>query len=130
MIQQNIFTPCILYLKVSWVISDERIRERNTRVGKRGLDYYLQKATKLTYQWSRTGSINFMRHMAYALSQPVTTKNSQKTFLNRMEEYGFEFEMVYQNKLTLSNPMKLVEADLKGQLINYQRKPNRPMVLG
>ncbi len=34
-----------------------------------------------------------------------------------MEEYGFEFEMVYQNKLTLSNPMKLVEADLKVNLL-------------
>lgn len=56
----------------------------------------------------------------------ITTGYDQKfakDFLNRMEEYGFEFEMVYQNKLTLSNPMKLVEADLKGQLINYQENP-------
>ncbi len=47
-----------------------------------------------------------------------------------MEEYGFEFEMVYQNKLTLSNPMKLVEADLKGQLINYQENPIDQWCLG
>lgn len=42
-----------------------------------------------------------------------------KPFLNRMDEYGFETELVLQNKLTLSNAMKLVEADFKGKLINY-----------
>ena len=38
--------------------------------------------------------------------------------------------MVYQNKLTLSNPMKLVEADLKGRLINYQKNPIDQWCLG
>lgn len=42
-----------------------------------------------------------------------------KDFLRRMEEYGFDTEIVLQNKLTLSNAMKLVEADFKGKLINY-----------
>ena len=42
-----------------------------------------------------------------------------KDFLRRMEEYGFETELVLQNKLTLSNAMKLVEADFKAKLINY-----------
>lgn len=42
-----------------------------------------------------------------------------KDFLNRMEQYGFECEMVLQNKQVLSNPMKLLEADLKAQQINY-----------
>lgn len=42
-----------------------------------------------------------------------------KDFLRRMDEYGFETELVLQNKLTLSNAMKLVEADFKGKLINY-----------
>lgn len=42
-----------------------------------------------------------------------------KDFLQRMDYYGFDCEMVYQNKLTLSNAMKLVEADLKDQLVNY-----------
>ena len=63
----------------------------------------------------------------------ITTGYDQKfakDFLNRMEEYNFEFEMVYQNKLTLSNPMKLVEADLKGQLINYQENPIDQWCLG
>lgn len=41
-----------------------------------------------------------------------------KTFLDRMDEYGFECEMIYQG-FALSNAMKLVEADLKDQLINY-----------
>lgn len=42
-----------------------------------------------------------------------------KDFLRRMDEYGFETELVLQNKMTLSNAMKLVEADFKGKLINY-----------
>ena len=42
-----------------------------------------------------------------------------KPFLERMDDYGFDCEMIYQNRFVLSNPMKLVEADLKGQLINY-----------
>lgn len=42
-----------------------------------------------------------------------------KDFLQKMDFYGFECEMVYQNKLTLSNAMKLAEADFKDQLINY-----------
>lgn len=42
-----------------------------------------------------------------------------KDFLGRMEEYGIECEMIYQNASVMSNPMRLVEADLKSQLINY-----------
>lgn len=44
-----------------------------------------------------------------------------KDFLKRMDEYGFECEMVLQNKLTLSNAMKLVEADFKARRINYNQ---------
>lgn len=46
-----------------------------------------------------------------------------KDFLQKMDYYGFECEMVYQNKLTLSNAMKLAEADFKDQLINYNENP-------
>lgn len=46
-----------------------------------------------------------------------------KDFLNRMEDYGFECEMVLQNRNVLSNPMKLVEADLKSQILNYNENP-------
>lgn len=42
-----------------------------------------------------------------------------KDFLRQMESYGFETEMVLQNKLTLSNAMKLCESDLKSQYVNY-----------
>ena len=43
--------------------------------------------------------------------------------MQKMDFYGFDCEMVYQNKLTLSNAMKLAEADFKGQLINYNENP-------
>lgn len=53
-----------------------------------------------------------------------------RDFLNRMDFYGFECEMVYQNKLTLSNAMRLVEADIKDQLINYNENPVDRWCLG
>ena len=37
-----------------------------------------------------------------------------------MDEYGFECEMINQNRHVMSLPMKLVEADLKSRLINYE----------
>lgn len=42
-----------------------------------------------------------------------------KDFLNRMDAYGIECEMINQNATVMSNPMRLVEADLKSRLINY-----------
>ena len=47
-----------------------------------------------------------------------------KDFLNRMEYYGWtkgnnELVMVVQNAQTLSNAIKLLEADLSHQLVNY-----------
>ena len=53
-----------------------------------------------------------------------------KDFLNRMEEYGIECEMIYQNATVMSNPMRLVEADLKSQLINYGQNPITKWCLG
>lgn len=42
-----------------------------------------------------------------------------KTFIDRMDEYGFDVEMLTQGR-ALSNAMKLVEAELKSQKINYR----------
>ena len=53
-----------------------------------------------------------------------------KDFLKKMDFYGFECEMVYQNKQTLSNAMKLAEADFKDQLINYNENPVDRWCLG
>jgi phage terminase large subunit-like protein len=41
-----------------------------------------------------------------------------KQFLKQMDEYGFEYEMIYQNRFVLTSPMRLVEADIRDQLIN------------
>ena len=46
-----------------------------------------------------------------------------KEFLNRMDEYGIDTEMIQQNPAVMSSPMKWVEADLKARLINYGRNP-------
>lgn len=46
-----------------------------------------------------------------------------KDFINRCEEYGIETEVIQQNAATLSNAMKLVEADLKARRINYGSNP-------
>lgn len=53
-----------------------------------------------------------------------------KDFLNRMDEYGFEYEMILQNIETLSNATKLVEADLKSRDINYNENPVDKWCLG
>lgn len=45
-----------------------------------------------------------------------------KTFIDRCDDYGFETEMLAQGRY-LSNAMKLAEADLKSQVINYQENP-------
>ena len=42
-----------------------------------------------------------------------------KEFTDRMEEHQIETELIQQSKEVMSSPMKLVEADLKSQLINY-----------
>jgi phage terminase large subunit-like protein len=42
-----------------------------------------------------------------------------KEFLKRMDDYGFETEMIYQNRYVLSNPMRLVEADIRDQGIAF-----------
>ena len=42
-----------------------------------------------------------------------------KDFLKRMDDYGFEYEMIYQNRYVLSSPMRLVEADIRDQAINF-----------
>ncbi len=53
-----------------------------------------------------------------------------KEFLRQMDFYGFETEIVIQNKITLSNPTKLVEADLMSKLINYNENPIDRWCLG
>ena len=52
-----------------------------------------------------------------------------KTFLDRCGEYGFETEMLAQGR-ALSNAMKLTEADLKSQYINYGENPIDKWCLG
>lgn len=42
-----------------------------------------------------------------------------KTFIDRMEEYGFDTEMLSQGR-ALSNAMKLTEAELKSRNVNYR----------
>lgn len=53
-----------------------------------------------------------------------------KEFLKQMDVYGFDCEMVVQNKQVLSNPTKLVEAELQKQLINYNENPVDQWCLG
>lgn len=53
-----------------------------------------------------------------------------KEFLKQMDVYGFDCEMVIQNKQTLSNAMKLCEADLKAQFVNYNENDIDAWCLG
>lgn len=42
-----------------------------------------------------------------------------KNFLARMDFYGFEYEMVLQNRETMSTPIKLTETDFRHRVIMY-----------
>lgn len=53
-----------------------------------------------------------------------------KDFIKRLDEYGIESEVIQQNPAVMSNPMKLVEADLKSRLINYGENPVDKWCLG
>lgn len=44
-------------------------------------------------------------------------------WVKEMESYGFDMQRVDQNWGSMSEPMKLVEADLKSKLINYNNNP-------
>lgn len=46
-----------------------------------------------------------------------------KEFVKKMDDYGFETELIYQNRYVLSSPMRLVEADIRDELINYNNNP-------
>lgn len=46
-----------------------------------------------------------------------------KPFLQRMAEYGLDTEMVYQSRHILSNPMRAVEADIRGGYAMYNENP-------
>ena len=46
-----------------------------------------------------------------------------KDFLKRMDDYGFDCEMIYQNRYVLSSPMRLVEADIRDQSIAFNDNP-------
>ena len=53
-----------------------------------------------------------------------------KDFIRRMDEYGFDTEIIPQNKITLSNAMKLCESDLKAQYVNYNENDIDAWCLG
>lgn len=42
-----------------------------------------------------------------------------RDFINRMDDYGIECEIIQQHPAVMSSPMKLLEADLKSRTINY-----------
>lgn len=46
-----------------------------------------------------------------------------KSFVKEMDDYGFELERIKQSPDSMSGPMKMVEAELKSKIINYNRNP-------
>lgn len=49
--------------------------------------------------------------------------NLSKAFIKQMNEYGFETDIVLQKREVMSNPMKLLETELKDQLVNFNNNP-------
>lgn len=46
-----------------------------------------------------------------------------KSFADEMKDYGFDMEKIIQDFNNLSSPMKLLEADLQHNLVNYNQNP-------
>lgn len=98
-------------------------------------------------QWARDGYVTICEGNEIDLSQvadwyywlyksynikPYLTGFDQrfsKVFTDRMAEYNLETEMILQGKV-LSNAMKLTEAELKSQHINYNQNPVDKWCLG
>ncbi len=53
-----------------------------------------------------------------------------KYWVKEMEDMGFTMERIPQRKEVMSNPMKIVEADLRSKLINYDNNPIDKWCLG
>ena len=47
-----------------------------------------------------------------------------------MKDVGFDMETILQKKEVLSNPMKILEADLRAKLVNYNNSPILKWCLG
>lgn len=87
-----------------------------------GLDNDLTKVADWFYELYRDYGLRLMK-CGY-------DQKFSKNFLERMDYYGFECEMVIQNKETLSNAMKLAEHELKARLVNYNENPVDRWCLG
>ncbi len=46
-----------------------------------------------------------------------------KAFVEAMDDYGFEMMRITQDHFTMSHPMKMLESDLKNNLVNYNQNP-------
>lgn len=57
-------------------------------------------------------------------------KWSAKYWVDEMKDAGFEMKKIEQRKEILSNPMKILEADIKAKLVNYNDSPILKWCLG
>lgn len=80
-----------------------------------GLDNDLAKVADWFYQLQKDYGIRLLK-CGY-------DQRFAKDFLERMDMYGFECEMILQNKETLSNAMKLCEQELRARRVNYNENP-------
>ena len=64
-----------------------------------------------------------MYYIKYMPYKSIKNASRNRRELSAADEYGFETEMILQNRFVLSNPMRLVEADIKDELINYNDNP-------
>lgn len=55
---------------------------------------------------------------------------SAKYWVDEMKDVGFDMETILQKKEVLSNPMKILEADLRAKLVNYNSSPILKWCLG
>lgn len=87
-----------------------------------GLDNNLRAVAEWFYELQETYDMNILM-VGY-------DQRFAKDFLEAMNEYGYDTEMILQNKETLSNAMKLCEQELKARRINFNCNPVDMWCLG
>jgi phage terminase large subunit-like protein len=114
------------YILTKYFIPEEKLeRSDDTGFGARYAEW--ARAGLLTIQPGNDLDLSGIADWYYSLYQDYGIRlykcgydqRFAKDFLKRMDEYGFEYEMILQNAITMSNATKLVEAELKSQNLNY-----------
>ena len=119
----------IKYIIQKFFIPESKVVELTDSDKKNYLEWAKQgyvhvcKGNEVDYSDVVTWFVSLYKKYNIRLFKTGYDKWNAKSFVGEMDDYGFEMQRINQNYDTLSTPMKMVEADLKANLINYNKNP-------